>query len=112
MRAWALWIAWSVCGCTASDPIAAADYSPKGAEPANLTSCDMLRGLDADVNGLGRFVVDGGPAGCAPEGIECSLGACDGGSAAAICYLEQWASVCVGAMDGADSSDGESANQD
>jgi hypothetical protein len=95
MRAWAWLVIGAVGGGCAAPDTTVPDYSPSGPGLENLASCDRLRELDAAVNGAARFVVDGGVAGCTPDGIECSLGVCEGGISGAKCFSGQWSQTCV-----------------
>lgn len=92
-RALLLFACSAVCGCQSSDA-APPDYSPTGG-PSNVVTCDLLRDTSPPVDGAGHFVVDGGTAGCTPDGIECALGLCDGGAALAVCAFNAWQFQCA-----------------
>jgi hypothetical protein len=98
-RAWILLACSAVCGCNSSDS-GPPDYSPAGGGAANPITCDTLRHEAPPVDGSGHFVVDGGQAGCVQNGLECSLGGCDGGAATAMCMWNAWLLLCVPAHDG------------
>ena len=91
-------------GACANSEGPAAPTIAQGQSVSNPYSCDGLNLSDASINSLGRFVVDGGMAGCLAQGQSCALKAtwvCDAGDGFALCEAYFWQFSCAGAADGA-----------
>jgi hypothetical protein len=105
MKRWIALLAagWQSLGCTADKNPTPPDYSPTGGDD-NQVTCDYLREEKPPVSTSSRFTVDGGQAGCAATGLQCSLGACDGGTGSAQCYAGYWVFSCEAAEGGKDAT--------
>lgn len=101
MKRWTvlLAVAWQALGCTVDKNPPPQDYSPPWGEDIPVT-CDYLRQENPPVGPSSRFEVDGGQAACAATGLECPMGACDGGVGLARCQGAYWLFSCGKAPEG------------
>lgn len=104
MRCWALLIL-SCClqGCSDDEDVRPPNYSPV-VPSDSLMPCDALRDLALELDGIGRIRVDAGAAACVPDGLQCTLGACDGGLGVATCWNSYWRWDCVASASAQDAS--------